>query len=1097
MERQSSLIVDDRPHSTSSLASSTDGPIDDGTMVTKNLIGNLKEESKEMGSNEDNCDGDNVTDSLNEETKVMIKKSIVPNIETDALYGRVLGPIMSQLDELAKKNDEIMNNLMEELEEKKKKEQLDIDLSHIPQLLRDSKKNLNEIVDDSLECLIKNHFQEFDKTSFIPRAHCRSYEATFNCLNDLERCQFESILSNTSFDIVNVKSVRDLVEMIRSRLQNDTKNTNVNNNNSSVAANVCQEMMISKLNEQSKYTANLSITNIVSYATSLLSYLCGENGIDAILLPFITRTLSLNVIEWLTRIYRFPSNSHLYLHHDIWDGCVRLARYNLCRSYPNYSRDGYLAFDDHAPVIYLSSGGGIEWTNYLKNEENSDLLAHLKYHLATELALPCTSIRLLPSEQYEDYDRTLHSNENKKTKSHDKPSIVSKKRFEMMLMEDLMRGNLPLMVIGWIGTPGNSLGFIDPLNELREIANRVCGEKSFIKFPVWFHAQGDLLATLPMIHNEIPSKVLTTIDSMNSMTLNFGQWLGVSPGIMLPNITLYHDTKPFKNKEEEEKEKEENSEQNETSIKENVDEENKLKKKKKEKKKLNEDYVNMYHAGLLPENVCVRSGTDTLLYGLRCVKSVPLHLQGIFQYWFLLQHLGYEGLISRIRQTCELGNRLARHLMLNDVIKICSYHKVAKDGNEEKVEIFSSFSQLLTDVIDSLLAIDYVNPIVVFRFEPTNVSIPDKRYVDLLNYWLFDNLIHLTDQLHNNQKNIIRKFEFDFIHLSSDVEQMNKKQSKKAIRFIPFQHSNLLAIQSNDLQQLFDYVDEKIEIISATFDCRQLLLELEKNFSFADNLKFIPLDDWPGIGGIRYISDGRSDDQLDMINERIVQELRRIDSAFTMTSAIINTKKIKFIRLGMMTTSLTLNLTLKQIVEIGNRIIDEDEQLQFLSQKVQEGIREASSAIERENQRIRNEEGVVRKIPLVGNLYNWWSPYQVEKKGQCFSLQKSLQPHVLYTAELMTTELEIVTDDETEDTISVSETVNNLRKIPSDTSSKSSSILNGKLVLKQRKSNEQLPASTKTSNEKLRKESSTSNQSKQQNIFHETSNEKEDDEVLN
>lgn len=59
---------------------------------------------------------------------------------------------------------------------------------------------------------------------------------------------------------------------------------------------------------------------------------------------------------------------------------------------------------------------------------------------------------------------------------------------------------------------------------------------------------------------------------------------------------------------------------------------------------------------------------------------------------------------------------------------------------------------------------------------------------------------------------------------------------------------------------------------------------------------------------------------------------------------------------------------------------------EMVSLIVTNGIREAEVKIQQELEKAAQEQGIVRSLPLVGGLVNWWSPVKSEPQGKRFNL---------------------------------------------------------------------------------------------------------------
>jgi len=53
---------------------------------------------------------------------------------------------------------------------------------------------------------------------------------------------------------------------------------------------------------------------------------------------------------------------------------------------------------------------------------------------------------------------------------------------------------------------------------------------------------------------------------------------------------------------------------------------------------------------------------------------------------------------------------------------------------------------------------------------------------------------------------------------------------------------------------------------------------------------------------------------------------------------------------------------------------------------IESGIKEAEERLRKQNERLEAEGGLIRKIPIVGSVWNWWSPANQNLRGNSFSL---------------------------------------------------------------------------------------------------------------
>lgn len=60
--------------------------------------------------------------------------------------------------------------------------------------------------------------------------------------------------------------------------------------------------------------------------------------------------------------------------------------------------------------------------------------------------------------------------------------------------------------------------------------------------------------------------------------------------------------------------------------------------------------------------------------------------------------------------------------------------------------------------------------------------------------------------------------------------------------------------------------------------------------------------------------------------------------------------------------------------------------LENMTEVVRKGIQEAQVQLQKANEERLLEEGVLRQIPVVGSVLNWFSPVQASQKGRTFNL---------------------------------------------------------------------------------------------------------------
>uniref|UniRef100_A0A4W5QBM9 Pyridoxal-dependent decarboxylase domain-containing protein 1 n=1 Tax=Hucho hucho TaxID=62062 RepID=A0A4W5QBM9_9TELE len=90
--------------------------------------------------------------------------------------------------------------------------------------------------------------------------------------------------------------------------------------------------------------------------------------------------------------------------------------------------------------------------------------------------------------------------------------------------------------------------------------------------------------------------------------------------------------------------------------------------------------------------------------------------------------------------------------------------------------------------------------------------------------------------------------------------------------------------------------------------------------------------------------------------------------------------------IGMAMEDLDVAELVDTIAALGRDIEENGRLLENMTEVVRKGIQEAELQLQKDNQDKLMEEGVLRQIPLVSSVLNWFSPFQSTVKGRTFNL---------------------------------------------------------------------------------------------------------------
>ncbi|GAB0196674.1 pyridoxal-dependent decarboxylase domain-containing protein 1 [Grus japonensis] len=199
----------------------------------------------------------------------------------------------------------------------------------------------------------------------------------------------------------------------------------------------------------------------------------------------------------------------------------------------------------------------------------------------------------------------------------------------------------------------------------------------------------------------------------------------------------------------------------------------------------------------------------------------------------------------------------------------------------------------------------------------------------------------------------------------------------------------VLGTEIQDVDQLVDCLKMKIPVLTSTLQLRE---EFEQEVRRTVGLLYIEDLSWPGLGVVRYNchSDGKNDDkqekELEKINTELLKKLNELESDLTFSLGPEFGGQKNCVYIGMVTEDLDVSELVETIAATGREIEENSRLLENMTEVVRKGIQEAQLQLQKANEERLLEEGLLRQIPVVGSVLNWFSPFQASPKGRTFNL---------------------------------------------------------------------------------------------------------------
>ncbi|XP_025772453.1 pyridoxal-dependent decarboxylase domain-containing protein 1 [Puma concolor] len=352
--------------------------------------------------------------------------------------------------------------------------------------------------------------------------------------------------------------------------------------------------------------------------------------------------------------------------------------------------------------------------------------------------------------------------------------------------------------------------------------------------------------------------------------------------------------------------------------------------------------------------VCTQQAMRTLVAGLTSNK--PADKLRALPLWLSLQYLGLDGIVERIKHACQLSQRLQESLKKVNHIKI-----LVEDELSSPVVVFRFFQELPgSDPVPTAVPVPNMAPSTVGR---------ERHSCDALNRWLGEQLKQLVP--------------------ASGLTVMDLEVEGVCIRFSPLTTAAVLGTRGEDVDQLVACIQSKLPVLTCTLQLRE---EFKQEVTGTAGLLYVDDPNWPGIGVVRYehANDDKSSLKLDPEGEKIhaglLKKLNELESDLTFKMGPEYKSMKSCIYVGMASDDVDISELVETIAVTAREIEENSRLLENMTEVVRKGIQEAQVQLQKANEERLLEEGVLRQIPVVGSVLNWFSPVQASQKGRTFNL---------------------------------------------------------------------------------------------------------------
>jgi len=305
-------------------------------------------------------------------------------------------------------------------------------------------------------------------------------------------------------------------------------------------------------------------------------------------------------------------------------------------------------------------------------------------------------------------------------------------------------------------------------------------------------------------------------------------------------------------------------------------------------------------------------------------------------------------------------------------------------------QLINQLGQKLTEVPSLILSSSPTNMVsaVTFCYAPPSLS--KSEHLVLLNKLNEQILLDLNDVAANPLA--LTLVNENGINYMSFQPLLNQQQTN--------------TISPEMIDKLVDMIRVDTSLIDATLNCQQFFAESIQQY---DGLKSVEASNFVGLGAVQYVPSYLAEavlseevkKEIDGLNATLAARLHDIDAIFSEGRAVDGSVCVCLgVGLSVVTPEIASQHA-KTIYKIASQQKLSDKLVEKISEVIQKGIKQAEEELTQEERDIAYQQGMLRHLPVVGPLVNWWSPSEKPKmKGRSFHLASqnlARSPHATHS----------------------------------------------------------------------------------------------------
>uniref|UniRef100_UPI00358EA79F pyridoxal-dependent decarboxylase domain-containing protein 1 isoform X2 n=1 Tax=Myxine glutinosa TaxID=7769 RepID=UPI00358EA79F len=352
-----------------------------------------------------------------------------------------------------------------------------------------------------------------------------------------------------------------------------------------------------------------------------------------------------------------------------------------------------------------------------------------------------------------------------------------------------------------------------------------------------------------------------------------------------------------------------------------------------------------------PAVTLYRHDDPSLALAASLVSSRPADRLRPLPLWLSLQLLGNSAILQCIRLATQLSQNLLDKLKLLPNIKI-SVH----------------------DEVDC--------PVVIFKFVLSKQNLPGAAGVE------FSDLQQRESELQDSFNRWLCS-ELRQAVPASGLSEVELDDDGLCLRFSPLVTAAALGTSNADMESLCEALSARVPTMLLSWHLRTALRHTALS---APPLAYLEERCWAGLGALRYEVSGlelhpsHRQVELEKFNQELGQKLKSLLPDAPLAFGPRAGGRLDCVYIGMVTEELDMTALVQTIVEAGREVEERGRLLENMTDMVLKGIQEAEEELQKSNQKKLQQEGVLRQLPIVSSMLNWFSPVHASPHGQTFNL---------------------------------------------------------------------------------------------------------------